>query len=87
MTPRSSRVSWTSGNGLAYRSAEDFPLCQKRSNAVQLPDEPRLQTEPFNDVDNRLIRGWELQGLVVVLKHIVPHVALETPLTYGHNAP
>ena len=61
--------------------------CQKRSNAVQLPDEPRLQIEPFNDVDNRLIRGWELEGLVVVLKHIVPHVALETPLTYGHNAP
>ena len=52
-----------------------------------LPDEPRLQIEPFNDVDNRLIRGWELEGLVVVLKHIVPHVALETPLTYGHNAP
>jgi hypothetical protein len=64
------------------------PLCQKRSNAVQYsPDEPRLQIEPFNDVDNWLIRGWELEGLVVVLKHIVPHVALETPLTYGHNAP
>ena len=52
-----------------------------------LPDEPRLQIEPFNDVDNRLIRGWELEGFVAVLKHIVPDVALETPLTYGHNAP
>jgi hypothetical protein len=73
---------------LTFRKASTGKLCHGSGLTLcSLPDVPRLLIEPFNDVDNRLIRGWELEGLVVVLKHIVPHVALETPLTDGHNAP
>ena len=72
--PFNYRTQTLQRGGLLCRAKSGLTLCS-------LPDEPRLHIEPFNDVDNGRIRGWQLDGLVVVLKHIVPHVALETPLT------
>ena len=45
--------------------------------------EPRLQIEPFHDTHNQLLGRGELEGFVVVLEDIVPHVVTCRALIVG----